>query len=138
MGAHSAATIAMGSQPAPRETVLVIDDEPTLRMLVGEVLEDAGYCVIEAPDGHAGLAVLRSAVRIDLLITDVSLPGGINGREVALAARVERPQLPVLFITGYVGAAAVPDGQLEAGMQVLTKPFTIGALGLKVRQVIAG
>lgn len=82
------------------EVVLVIDDEPTIRMLIGEVLAEAGYAVIEAPDGPAGLKVLESNARIDLLITDVGLPGGMNGRQVADAARVSRPDLKVLFITG--------------------------------------
>ncbi len=80
---------------APRaghgETVLVVDDEPTVRMLVTEVLEDLGYTAIEAADGAAGLKVLRSAVRIDLLVTDVGLPGGMNGRQVADAARGRGP-----------------------------------------------
>ncbi len=80
---------------APRaeqgETVLVVDDEPTVRMLVTEVLEDLGYTAIEAADGAAGLKVLQSDVRIDLLVTDVGLPGGMNGRQVADAARVARP-----------------------------------------------
>jgi len=131
-------TIGTGSRPEPDETVLVIDDEPTLRMLMGEVLEDAGYRVLEAPDGNAGLTILQSAARIDLLITDVRLPGILNGREVAKAARVARPTLPVLFITGYAEITAIAEGRLEAGMQVLTKPFTIDALGLKIRQIIAG
>ncbi len=80
---------------APRaqrgETVLVVDDEPTVRMLVTEVLEDLGYTAIEAADGAAGLKVLQSDVRIDLLVTDVGLPGGMNGRQVADAARMARP-----------------------------------------------
>ncbi len=88
---------------APRaeqgETVLIVDDEPTVRMLVTEVLEDLGYTAIEAADSAAGLQVLQSDVRIDLLITDVGLPGGMNGRQMADAARVSRPSLKVLFIT---------------------------------------
>ena len=89
---------------APRaeqgETVLVVDDEPTVRMLVTEVLDDLGYTAIEASDGLAGLMVLQSSVRVDLLVTDVGLPGGLNGRQMVDAARVNRPDLKVPFITG--------------------------------------
>ncbi|PIK71446.1 PAS domain S-box protein [Methylobacterium frigidaeris] len=125
---------------APRaeqgETVLVIDDEPSIRMLVTEVLEDLGYTAIEAADGPSGLKVLQSDVRIDLLITDVGLPGGMNGRQVADAARVTRPGLKVLFITGYAENAAVGNGYLDAGMQVLTKPFVMEALATRIRDMI--
>lgn len=82
------------------ETVLVIDDEPTVRMLVTEVLEDLGYTAIETADAAAGLQVLRSNARTDLLVTDVGLPGGMNGRQVANAVRAVRPELKVLFVTG--------------------------------------
>ena len=119
------------------ETVLIVDDEPTVRMLVGEVLEDLGYAVVEAADSVSGLRVLQSAVPIDLLITDVGLPGGMNGRQMADAARVVRPELKVLFITGYAENAAVGNGQLEPGMQVLTKPFLVEALASRIRALIA-
>ncbi|MFC5342710.1 PAS domain S-box protein [Brevundimonas staleyi] len=118
------------------ETVLIIDDEETVRMLVAEVLGDAGYNVIEAPDGPSGLEILRSDRRIDLLISDVGLPGGMNGRQVADAARVSRPDLKVLFITGYAENAAVGNGLLAPGMEVLTKPFVMGDLAAKVHDMI--
>ncbi|CAO4150797.1 hybrid sensor histidine kinase/response regulator [Methylorubrum extorquens] len=125
---------------APRaeqgETVLVVDDEPTVRMLVTEVLEDLGYTAIEASDGPSGLRVLQSDARVDLLITDVGLPGGMNGRQVADAARVTRPGLKVLFITGYAENAAVGNGYLDPGMQVLTKPFVMEALASRIRGMI--
>ncbi|KQW82661.1 histidine kinase [Brevundimonas sp. Root1279] len=127
---------AVGEDGGQGEVVLVIDDEPTVRMLVVEVLEDAGYTVIEAVDGPSGLTVLRSDARIDLLVTDVGLPGGMNGRQVADAARADRPDLKVLFMTGYAENAAVGNGLLEPGMQVLTKPFVMAALGAKVREMI--
>ena len=127
---------------APRaeqgQTVLVVDDEPTVRMLVTEVLEDLGYTAIEAGDGTAGLKVLRSDVRIDLLVTDVGLPGGMNGRQMADAARVVRPALKVLFITGYAENAVVGNGHLDPGMAVLTKPFVMEALATRVRDLIDG
>ncbi|MEH3118324.1 MAG: PAS domain S-box protein [Methylorubrum populi] len=126
---------------APRaeqgETVLVVDDEPTVRMLVTEVLEDLGYTAIEAADSASGLKVLQSDVRIDLLISDVGLPGGMNGRQMADAARVSRPGLKILFITGYAENAAVGNGHLEPGMAVLTKPFVVETLGLRIREMIA-
>ncbi len=93
-------TVPAAEPAGDGEVVLVIDGEPTIRMLIAEVLADAGYAVIEAQDGPGGLRVLESNVRIDLLITDVGLPGGINGRQVADAARISRPDLKVLFITG--------------------------------------
>jgi PAS domain S-box-containing protein len=119
------------------ETVLVVDDEPTVRMLVAEVLQELGYTPIEVADGSAGLTVLRSDQRIDLLITDVGLPGSINGRQVADGAREVRPDLKVLFITGYAENAVVGNGHLEPGMQVLAKPFPMEALASRVRPLMA-
>jgi CheY-like chemotaxis protein len=118
------------------EVVLVIDDEPTIRMLVAELLAEAGYAVIEAPDGPAGLKVLESNAKIDLLITDVGLPGGMNGRQVADAARVSRPNLKVLFITGYAENAIVGQNRLEKGMFVVTKPFQVDSLAHRIREII--
>jgi CheY-like chemotaxis protein len=120
------------------ETVLVIDDEPTVRLLAVDLLQDAGYRVLEAPDGPAGLKMLQTDARIDLLITDVGLPGGMNGRQVADAGRALRPQLKVLFVTGYAENAVVGNGHLEPGMQVITKPFAIDAFAQKVRAMIDG
>jgi DNA-binding response OmpR family regulator len=115
------------------ETVLLIEDESTLREIVEEVLRDAGYRVLTAQDGRTGLLILNSNTPSDLLITDVGLPGGLNGRQVADAARLKRPGLKVLFITGYVDTAAVGNGRLDQGMEVMTKPFEISALVRKVR-----
>jgi signal transduction histidine kinase/ActR/RegA family two-component response regulator len=123
---------------AQGETVLVVDDEPTVRMLITEVLQELGYTAIEVADGSAGLQVLRSDQRIDLLITDVGLPGGINGRQVADGAREVRPDLKVLFITGYAENAVVGNGHLEPGMQVLAKPFPMEALASRVKDLMAG
>jgi PAS domain S-box-containing protein len=120
------------------ETVLIVDDEPSVRMLVTDVLDELGYSAIEAADGISGLKVLRSDVRIDLLITDVGLPGGVNGRQMADAARENRPGLKVLFITGYAENAAIGNGYLEPGMHVLTKPFAMDKLAARIRSIIAG
>ena len=125
-----------GAEEGHGETVLVIDDEEGIRVLVADVLEEAGYRVLTAPDGPAGLRVLQTDARIDLLITDVGLPGGVNGRQVADAARITRPELKVLFITGYAENAVVGNGHLDAGMQVITKPFAMSALGARVREII--
>jgi PAS domain S-box-containing protein len=127
-----------GAEEGHGETVLLIDDEEGIRMLVSDVLEEAGYRVLTAPDGPAGLKVLQSDARIDLLITDVGLPGGVNGRQVADAARINRPELKVLFITGYAENAVVGNGHLDAGMQVITKPFAMATLGVRVREIIEG
>lgn len=118
------------------EVVLVIDDDPTIRMLVAEVLADLGYAVIEAVDGPGGLKVLESNAKVDLLITDVGLPGGMNGRQVADAARVNRPSLKVLFITGYAENAVIGKGRLDNGMFVITKPFQMDVLARRIREII--
>jgi PAS domain S-box-containing protein len=120
------------------ETVLVIDDEQAVRFLIAEILEEGGYRVLEAADGQAGLKILQSDIRIDLLITDVGLPGGVNGRQVADASRTSRPHLKILFITGYAENAVIANGHLDPGMQLITKPFTMTALAARVRDIIEG
>jgi PAS domain S-box-containing protein len=119
------------------ETVLVIDDEPTVRMLVTDVLRDLGYVAIEAADGGSALAILQSNARVDLLITDLALPGGMNGRQVAEVARELRPDLAVLFITGYAENALIRNGHLEPGMQVVTKPFTVEMLATRIKNLLS-
>ncbi len=119
------------------ETVLVVDDDPTIRMLVTEVLEDLGYVAIEAADGARALAVLRSDARIDLLVTDVGLPGGLNGRQVADQGRLVRPGLRVLFMTGYAENAVLEQGYLAQGMDALRKPFAMDMLGGRIKKLIA-
>jgi signal transduction histidine kinase/CheY-like chemotaxis protein len=116
--------------------VLVIDDEPTVRMLITDALGDLNYTCIEATDGPSGLEVVRSSKRIDLLITDVGLPGGLNGRQVADAAQALRPELKVLFITGYAENAALNHGHVGPGMAVLTKPFAISELARRVERML--
>jgi CheY-like chemotaxis protein len=124
---------------APRaeagETVLVVEDEPVIRDLIVEVLRELGYRALEAADGTAGLKVLQSRKRIDLLVTDVGLPG-VNGRQLADQARVTRPDLKVLFITGYAENATLPNGFLDPGMEMITKPFAIEALATRIRNMI--
>lgn len=115
--------------------VLIVDDEPVIRMLVSEVLEDTGHRLLEAGDGPSGLAILQSPAKIDLLIIDVGLPGGMNGRQLADAARAIRPELKVLFITGYAENAAVRSALVEPGRAALTKPFSVEQLSLKVVEI---
>jgi PAS domain S-box-containing protein len=117
------------------ETVLVVEDEVSVRDLVVAVLSDLGYQALEAADGPSALEILRSSAQIDLLITDVGLPG-LNGRQVADAARRHRPSLQVLFMTGYAENAAVAGGFLEPGMAMITKPFALETLASRIRAMI--
>jgi PAS domain S-box-containing protein len=133
----SPAIPALQAQSRHPETVLVVDDEPTIRMLVTEVLQELGYTAIEAADAATGLEILQSGARIDLLVSDVGLPGGMNGRQMADAARVTRPDLKVLFITGYAENAVLGNRQLAPGMHVLTKPFPMEALAHRLKTLIA-
>jgi PAS domain S-box-containing protein len=129
---------ALVGETGSGEVVLVVDDEATVRMLIVEVLTEAGYRALEAADGSAALKILQSNARVDLLITDVGLPGGMNGRQVADAGRALRNGLKVLFITGFAENAAVGSGHLGHGMEILTKPFQMTALGNRVREMLEG
>jgi PAS domain S-box-containing protein len=123
---------------APRgegETVLVVEDDAQVRLLVMEVLAELGYRALEAHDGDAALPILRSTVKIDLLVSDVGLPG-INGRQLAEIARQHRPGLKVLFVTGYAENAANRSGFLDQGMEMITKPFAVDELGRKIREMM--
>jgi signal transduction histidine kinase len=131
------AKAADSSRSEHSETVLVVDDEPTVRMLITDILEELGYVAIEAADSVAGLKVLQSDARIDLLVTDVGLPGGMNGRQMADAARVARPDLKVLFITGYAENSVLGNGRLGPGMAVMTKPFPMETMAARIKQMIA-
>ena len=127
------------SQQAPYamdgETVLIVEDDPAVRVLVSAVLSVLGYAFVEASDADGAVPILNSTQRIDLLISDVGLPG-MNGRQLAEVGRQYRPGLKVLFITGYAEHAAVRGGFLDSGMQMITKPFTFDLLTAKVREMI--
>jgi PAS domain S-box-containing protein len=114
------------------ETILIVDDEPTVRMTISEAMAEAGYHTVEAADGPTALKLLASSARFDLLITDFGLPGGLTGRQLADAARVKREDLKVLFITGYAENAVIENGFLAPDSGVLTKPFSLDALSLAV------
>jgi PAS domain S-box-containing protein len=120
------------------ETVLVVDDDPTVRSSIIEALEVLGYAAIGAEDGAEGLRVLHSDQRIDLMITDMGLPRGMNGAQLADAGLVARPDLKILFVSGYDETAMLRDGQLRSGMHVLTKPFPLEVLAGRIASVIAG
>ncbi|MGF6094026.1 ATP-binding protein [Pseudomonas sp. 18175] len=117
------------------ETVLIVEDDPAVRLLVSAVLKELGYGFVEAGDADTALPIIESDQRIDLLISDVGLPG-MNGRQLAEIGRQIRPDLKVLFITGYAEHAAVRGGFLDPGMQLITKPFTFDLLTAKVREMI--
>ena len=128
------------NQAAPSgngETVLLVEDDSSVRLLIGEVLRDLGYACIEASDSQTALPMLASNVRLDLMITDVGLPG-MNGRQLADLARQHRPDLKILFVTGYAEHAARREGFLDRGMSMVTKPFSLDALALKIRDIIGG
>ncbi|WP_428682429.1 PAS domain S-box protein [Reyranella sp.] len=118
------------------ETVLVVEDDSHVRMIITDVLRELGYACLEAGDGQAALPVLTSNTSIDLLITDVGLPG-LNGRQIADIARRHRPGLKILFVTGYAEHAVGDAPFLEAGMQMVTKPFALDALALKIREMLS-
>jgi CheY-like chemotaxis protein len=117
------------------ETVLIVEDDPAVRVLVSTVLSELGYAFVEAGNADSAVPILDSTQRIDLLISDVGLPG-TNGRQLAEIGRQYRPDLKVLFITGYAEHAGVRGGFLDPGMQMITKPFTFDLLTAKVREMI--
>ncbi|MBO1077078.1 ATP-binding protein, partial [Roseomonas marmotae] len=119
------------------KTIFVVDDEPTVRMMVSEALQELGYATLEANDSQGGLKILQSDVQIDLLVSDIGLPGGMNGRQMVDIARSARPGLKVLFITGYAEHADVSSIHMQPGMQVLTKPFSLDALTTQIGSLIS-
>lgn len=121
---------------AGSEVVLVVEDEPDVRAYSCETLRELGYTVLEAPDGGVALRILAERPEIRLLFTDVGLPGRFNGRQLADEAKRLRPDLRVLFTTGYARNAIVHDGRLDAGVQLITKPFTFDALASKLRELL--
>ena len=117
---------------AAGEVVLVVEDDATVRMLVTDMLHDLGYDTIAAEDGVAGLALLRADQRIDLLVTDIGLPGGIDGRQLGEQARARRPDLRILYITGYAELPEGAAGALDARVSTLTKPFSMPDLAARI------
>ncbi len=130
------AAVARDAAKGSGETVLVVEDDSAVRLIISDVLRELGYACIESGDGQTALPVLTSNTPIDLLITDVGLPG-LNGRQLAEIARQHRPGLKVLFVTGYAEHATGHAPFLESGMQMVTKPFQLDALALKIRDMLS-
>jgi CheY-like chemotaxis protein len=122
--------------PSGGETILVVEDDAAVRTLVVSQLGDLGYRVIEAADGPAAQAILRSGVAIDLLFTDVVMPGGMTGRKLAEEASRQRPGLRTLFTSGYTENSIVHQGRLDPGVQLLSKPYKKRDLARKIRDVL--
>jgi signal transduction histidine kinase/CheY-like chemotaxis protein len=118
------------------EAILLVEDHADLREYSAGALAEMGYKVLQAADAEEALAILRSDAKIDLLFTDVVLPGGMNGRQLADAASAERPKLRMLYTTGYTRNAIVHNGQLDIGVQLIGKPFTYADLAAKIRAVL--
>ena len=140
---HAAEIATPPPKPAPplargqaSETILVVEDDPDVRNHTKAVLGELGYRTFEAGTGRAALQLLKTHPEIKLLFTDVGLPGGMNGRELADDARRLNADLKVLMTTGYARNAIVHDGKLDPGVQLITKPFTYAALAAKVRSIL--
>ncbi|MDD1449917.1 response regulator [Sphingomonas sp. H160509] len=117
------------------QTVLLVEDDESVRLLVREVLAELRYNTLEAGSADEALPILTSDRKIDLLVSDVGLPG-MNGRQLAELARQQRPDLPVLFVTGYAENAAMRAGFLGTNMSMITKPFSIDTLAAKIDEMI--
>jgi CheY-like chemotaxis protein len=137
IAASHASAVKAADHAGTGETVLVVEDEPVVRGVILEMLGEQGYRTLEAVDGPSGLRILRTGERVDLLITDVGLPG-MNGRQLADQARETRPKLKILFITGYAESVAMADGFLQPGMEMITKPFDLEHLSQRIRAMISG
>jgi PAS domain S-box-containing protein len=136
VAAEHASAVKAAEYAANGETVLVVEDEPIVRGVILEMLGEQGYRTLDAIDGASGLKILRSEARVDLLVTDVGLPG-MNGRQLADQARETRPDLRILFITGYAESVAMAGGFLQPGMEMITKPFDLDNLSRRVRAMIS-
>jgi PAS domain S-box-containing protein len=136
VAAQYAPAVKVAEPAAAGETILVVEDEPVVRGVIVEMLGEQGYRTLQAVDGTSGLEILRRGERIDLLVTDIGLPG-FNGRQLADQARETRPDLKILFITGYAESVAISEGFLPAGMEMITKPFDLEILSQRIRAMIS-
>jgi signal transduction histidine kinase/DNA-binding response OmpR family regulator len=135
---EAAPQLAPIPEGSSEETILVLEDDANVRAYSVDALRELGYRIIEAHDGPAALRLLETHARVDLLFTDVVLPGGMTGAQVAARAREMHPTLKVLFTTGYARNAIVHHGRLDKGVQLITKPFSFHDLAAKVRDVLDG
>ena len=117
------------------DVIFVVEDED-VRANTVMMLRELGYGVLEAANGPSALRMLQSEPRVDLLFTDVGLPGGVNGRQLADQARLQRPGSKVLFTSGYARNAIVHQGRLDPGVELVTKPFTLDQLAAKLHHML--
>jgi PAS domain S-box-containing protein len=136
--ADEEAEVQLAPEGGSEETILVLEDDDDVRTHSVEILRELGYRVVEAHDGPSALRLLERQPRVDLLFTDVVLPGGLTGAQVAAQALELRPQLKVLFTTGYARNAIIHHGRLDKGVQLITKPFAFNDLAAKIRDVLDG
>jgi len=134
--ADAAVEVKPKSTEEARETILLVEDDEDVRDFIGDSLRELGYQVFAAGDGQSALQVLDERPDIDLLFTDVGLPNGMNGRALAEQARRRRRTLKVLFTTGYARNAIIHHGRLDAGVDLIAKPYTQTELAAKVRKVL--
>lgn len=120
------------------ERLLLVEDEPQIRQLVAEILTSLGYAPVTAEDGPTAMALLGEGLQVGALVTDIGLPGGMDGRQLADFVRQMRPDLPVLFITGYAADAAQRPDFIAEGMDLLVKPFSTDALAARLHALLAG
>jgi CheY-like chemotaxis protein len=118
------------------EIILVVEDDEDVRANTTTMLRELGYGVLEASDGPAALRIIEGRPDVDLLFTDIGLPNGLNGRQLADEARLQMPELKVLFTSGYARSAIVHQGRLDPGVELLSKPFTLVQLSAKIRQIL--
>jgi signal transduction histidine kinase/ActR/RegA family two-component response regulator len=131
-GAETAAEVQALPEGSSERLILVVEDDEDVRAHAVAILKELGYSVLEAGDGRSALRTLEAHPEVQLLFTDVGLPGGVNGRQLADDARQRCPELLVLFTTGYARNAIVHQGRLDPGVELITKPFTFAALATKV------
>jgi CheY-like chemotaxis protein len=133
-----AAPVAVAPGKGGGETILVVEDNPDVRRLVLRQLRDLGYAVIEAANGPQAMKILNDGVAIDLLFTDVVMPGGMTGRQLAEAARANRPDLKTLFTSGYTEDSVRRLGKLDPGVRLLSKPYRKHELATRIREALDG
>ena len=126
-------SIAEGTQS---ETILIVEDDPDLRTYLTEILRNLNYEILAVPNAQSALTILLQAERrVDLLLTDIVMPG-INGRELGRRAQEMRPELPILYMTGYSRNAVVHHGRLDDGVELLQKPVSQAELASRVRELL--
>jgi CheY-like chemotaxis protein len=136
--AATATTTTQSDHPPGGETILVVEDDAEVRAFVVGTLRDLGYSVVEAKDGPSALEILEESTSIDLMVTDVIMPGGMTGRQLSDEATRRRPRLKTLFISGYTENSIVHQGKLDPGVNFLSKPFRRRDLAVKIREALDG